>query len=109
MRFTKGNQLGAIRRKESIAEKIAQRIEKDGDNLNSSQFTALVNRFAVLTAKKRRRSTKEPEPPNPLSGSFADRLVGKEREDLLLILQIEAERLETRRKEWQAEQTERNE
>lgn len=99
--FTKGNQAGGIRRKEAMAKIIAQRIEKDGDNLTSSQFTALVNKFGALTAKRRRRRPKAPDKAETrVMRSFADLLTGEEAEIHREVLRIEAERLEARREEY---------
>ena len=89
MSFKKGNQSAAIRRKESVAKMIAQRIEKDGDNLSGSQFTSLVTRFDKLTTKKRRR-TKEPEAKKVRANDYPW-LTPEQNEIHRAVMQIEAE------------------
>jgi hypothetical protein len=87
--FTKGNQAGAIRRKESIAKIIAQRIEKDGDSLSGSQLATLVSGFKTLTAKRRRRRPKEPEA-KKVNASY-QWLTPEQNEIHRAVMQIEAE------------------
>jgi hypothetical protein len=105
--FTKGNKAAANVSKKAVAEMIRKRLEKDGDSLTNEEFTDLTSSYNALRAKRKRRYRKKPEAKKVIR-SDADRLTGKEAEMHRLILQIEAERLETGRREWQAKQNERN-
>jgi hypothetical protein len=89
------------RRKKAVAEMIYDRLENAADSLSDSQFTALVNKFGVLTTKRRRRSRKDPDEAKTRGPqSFVDRLTGEELEMHKEILRIEAERLEKGREEY---------
>lgn len=113
--FAKGNKVAAKPSKKAVAALIRARLEKDSDNLSPAQFTALVNRFGMLTGRRPRRSKKPEEGKEAMrherrtdTKSFADRLTGEEAETHRMILEIEAEELETRRKKSEAKQQERN-
>ena len=93
MRFTKGNKAAAKPSNKAVAAMIRRRLERDADTLTGAQFTALVNRFGTLTAKRPRRHPKEPE---------AKKVSGSSPEWLNEVLQIEAEQRETARKQREA-------
>jgi hypothetical protein len=99
--FVKGNKAAGRPSKKAVAAAIRHRLETDADNLTSSQFTALTNRFAALTRPRRRRR-KEPESKKVLC--YADTLTGEAKEIHETVMRIEAEQRETRRREREAEQ-----
>jgi hypothetical protein len=90
MIFEKGNQAAARPNKKAVAEMILQKLEKDRDSLSDAQFTTLVTKFNTLTAKRRRRSRKEPESETVIE-NWADRLTPEEADIHRAVLEIEAE------------------
>jgi len=98
MAFAKGNQAAAHGSRKEVAQIIHRRLEKEADTLSAAEFISLANRFNTLTLKKRRRKDREVKKARE---TFADRLPPEEKESLRIILQIERERLEARRKERQ--------
>jgi hypothetical protein len=111
MLFEKGNNAAAKPSKKVVAALIRQRMEKNRETLSNAEFTTLSKQYTALTAKRRRPHRKEPEAEKlsqveKLSRSFADMLTGDDAEMHKAVLRIEAERLETRRKEWRAKQKE---
>jgi len=98
MAFAKGNQAAAHGSRKEVAQIIRRRLEKEADTLSAAEFISLANRFHTLTLKKRRHLGREDKKARE---TFADRLTGEEAEIHRAVLQIEAEQLETRRKERQ--------
>jgi hypothetical protein len=94
MRFAKGNQAAANPSKKAVAALIKKRLETDGANMSSKEFTELTSQYATLTKPRQRRRSRKKNKTKKASG--IDALTRE-------VMRIEAEELEARQKKWREE------